>query len=335
MPQPHGEAEPPASELMWNSRSAVVVLLFALVVSADVHAGTLSIGTWNLDGAKGLQDRHVKIQELGNFMRDVDFLILQETVGKPQIKAFLNASGHSTWNYAVSDFTDDTRRNPYHKLEVSIVSPHPMTTVYEADPYSRDDSASGKREDHDIIVPDYIPADQRRKRGSRGWLWVEFAELRIVVVALHLKSSIGRTGRSDEENSFKREAIVAALIDAIVTHEKQTTGWSYVVAGDFNVAPADVVKIGPDLNLRCHEEQCTGYDQTHALLGAGLVRGFAMRNLVLGLGSSYAKGSFAKSPIDNIYVRGPWFDRTETVLSERGETFGSDHHAIRVSVFSD
>ena len=57
-----------------------------------------------------------------------------------------------------------------------------------------------------------------------------------------------------------------------------------------------------------------------------------MRNLVLGLGASYAKGNYAKSPIDNIYVMGPRFDKMTKVVSERGETFGSDHYAFRVMV---
>ena len=285
-------------------------LCFILAVSLGFEASAqkLSIGTWNLNGPAGLQDRKAEIGKLGEFVRDVDFLILQEALGKSQVKTLLEAAGRSQWHYAVSDFTDDAKSKPYHKLEVSVVSPHPITGVNEADPYPNDDSQKAKAHDHDVTVPDYIPSDQRKNRGSRGWLWVEFGGLKIAVVAVHLKSSVGRTGKKDEPNSFKREAIAAALIETIKAHAKKYEGWSYVVAGDFNVAPGDIGKIGTNLSLRCEQEKCNGYDQTHALFGAGLVDGFVMRNLVLGLGASYAKGNFTKSPIDNIYVMGPRFD---------------------------
>ena len=306
--------------------------ILAVCLGFEASAEKLSISTWNLEGPSGLQNRQVDIRRLGEFVRDVDFLILQEALGNSQVEAFLEASGHSQWNYAVSDFADDAKSNPYHKLEVSVVSPHPVTGVNEADPYARDDSAGANNKDHDVKVPDYIPADQRKRRGSRGWLWVEFGSLKIAVAAVHLKSSVGRTGKKDEPNSFKREAIAAALIETIKVHAKKYEDWSYVVAGDFNVAPGDIGKIGTNLSLRCEQEKCNGYDQTHALFGVGLVDGFVMRNLVLGLGASYAKGNFTKSPIDNIYVMGPRFDKTTRVVSERGETFGSDHYVIRVMV---
>lgn len=309
-------------------------LCFILAVSVGFEASAekLSIATWNLQGPAGLQNRDADIRRLAEFVQNVDFLILQEALGKSQVKTFLEAAGHSQWYYAVSDFADDAKRNPYHKLEVSVVSPHYITRVNEADPYAKDDSAEAKNQDHDVKVPDYIPSEQRKKRIYRGWLWVEFERLKIAVTAVHLKSSGGRTGKKDEKNSFKREAIAAALIENIKAHARKHKDWSYVVAGDFNVAPGDTGKIGTNLNLRCNQLRCSGYDQTHALFGAGLVDGFAMRNLVLGLGPSYAKGNYAKSPIDNIYVMGPRFDKTTRVVAERGETFGSDHYAIRVMV---
>ncbi|MCY4382622.1 MAG: endonuclease/exonuclease/phosphatase family protein [Nitrospinae bacterium] len=319
------------------SRLLSIGLGFMLAVSFGFEASAekLSIATWNLEGPAGLQNRDSDIRRLGEFVQNVDFLILQEALGKSQVKNFLEAAGHSQWHHAVSDFADDAISNPYHKLEVSVVSPHAITRVYEADPYAKDDSAEAKSHDHDVKVPDYIPSGQRKMRIYRGWLWVEFGSLKIAVVAVHLKSSGGRTGKKDEQNSFKREAIVAALIETIKAHARKHEDWSYVVAGDFNVAPGDINKIGTNLNLRCLQPRCNGYDQTHALFGAGLVDGFAMRNLVLGLGTSYAKGNYAKSPIDNIYVMGPRFDKTTTVVSERGETFGSDHYAIRVMVLDE
>ena len=306
--------------------------ILAIGIGFQTSAAKISIATWNLEGPAGLQDRDADIRQLGEFIQNVDFLILQEVLGESQVKKFLETAEYSQWNYAVSDFADDNKINPYHKLEVSVVSPHEITHVVEVDPYADDDSAQSKSHDHDVNVPGYIPSEQAKSRIYRGWLWVEFDSLNIAVVAVHLKSSGGKTGKSDERNSFKREAIAAALIEAIKAHARKHENWSYVVAGDFNVAPGDTDKIGTNLKYRCTQSRCTGYDQTHALFSAGLAEGFAMRNLVLGLGRSYVKGNYTNSPIDNIYVKGPRFDKTTKVVSERGEAFGSDHYAIRVMV---
>ncbi len=320
---------------MHKSMSLCFGLIMSATVALETAADQLSIGTWNIEGAGGLENRDTSLAALGRFMSGVDFLVLQETLSVGQVRAFMKKSGLTGWKQAVSDFADDAKTNPYHKLEVAVVSPHPITAVREADPVADDDSPSARAKDVGVSVPAYIPAWQRGNRGSRGWLWVEFGSINTVVAAVHLKSSGGKSGRKDERNSFKREAIAAALIEAIKVHRKKNNGWSYVVAGDFNVAPGDADKIGFDLNHKCTQGRCFGYDQTHALFGGGLVRGFVMRNLVEGLAASYAKGAFVSSPIDNIYAMGPRFDKTTRLLAERGKAFGSDHFAIRVTVWSD
>ena len=298
-------------------------------------ADKLSIGTWNMQGSTGFDSRASDIQEFGEFARNVDFLMLQEALSGTQVDDLLDLAGRSKWYRAVSDFSDDSRGKVYQRLEVAIASPHKITRVIEVDPYAGDDAKGAEGSHRDLEVPAYLPRDQRERMGARGWLWVEFAELNIVAIALHLKSSVGNVGKRDEKNSFKREAIAAALIESIRAHAQDHASWSYVVAGDFNVAPGDSGKVGPDLSLRCQDQRCGGYDQTHALFGSGHVDGFIMRNLVLGLGSSYAAEDFAQSPIDNVYVMGPRFDETIKVISERAKTFGSDHYAIRVTVWSE
>lgn len=315
----------------------LVVLWFGVILFAGgaetACAEKLSIGTWNMQGAVGFEHREADIREFAQFAKELDFLMLQEALSEAQVDHLLTLIGRPKWRRAVSDFSDDSRGRTYQRLEVAVVSPHKITKVSEVDPYRGDDSEEAQDNHQDVNVPAYLPADQRTRTGARGWLWVEFGELKIVAVSLHLKSSVGRVGKADENNSFKREAISAALIEAIRTHAQSHRDWSYLVAGDFNIAPGDVDKVGPDLSLRCQRQQCGGYDQTHALFGSGLVDEFIMRNLVLGLGSSYAAGEFSQSPIDNVYVMGPRFDRTIKVLSERTKTFGSDHYAIRVTVW--
>ena len=186
--------------------------------------------------------------------------------------------------------------------------------------------------DENIDVPTLLPADQRDYTGYRGWLWVELPDLKLVVIAVHLKSSRGDSGRGDERNAMKREAIAASLGVVIRDDAEERPDWSYIVAGDFNVAPGDTDKIGYDLAYRCPVASCRGYDQTHALLSGGLVPGLAMRNLTVGLGATFANGEFVDSPIDNILAMGPRFSNAVRVTAEKGPPFGSDHHAVRVTV---
>ncbi len=299
---------------------------------AHVSAEQLTIGTWNLEGPAGLDGRDAKLRQFADFVAAADAIVIQETLGSGQMTEFLGKAQLNGWSFAVSDFSNDDRTDPYQKLEVAVISPHRISAVSESDPYDRDDSDAAKETDRDVIVPAFIPESQRGGRGSRGWLWVEFEELKLVVAAVHLKSSQGRGGRADEENSHKREAIAAALAQAIVDDQKARPDWSHIVAGDFNVAPGDIGKVGVALSLQCSTDPCTGYDQTHAIFGGGITPGLAMRNLVEGLSASYAKGNYVQSPIDNIYAAGPIFDRTTFLSARRGDTFGSDHYALIVSV---
>ena len=86
--------------------------------------------------------------------------------------------------------------------------------------------------------------------------------------------------------------------------------------------------------MRCRQNDCRYYDQSHSLLCGGLVHGLTMRNLTVGLSESYVDDDdeYFDSPIDNIYAHGPIFDRTTKMLLERGAHFGSDHYAFKVRV---
>lgn len=307
--------------------TAVVILTQGAAV-----AGSLELGTWNLEGPAGLEGRGTGLKEMGMYFDTADAVVIEETLGKNQIESFLAAAKLAGWTYAVSDFAKDSYTDVYRKLEVAVITPHGIGTVKEVDPISRDDTEEMRAADDDIEVPAWLPEFQRAKTGSRGWLWVEIPSIKLVVVAVHLKSSNGNSGRADEENSWKREVIAASLVTAIREDAKARNDWSYAVSGDFNVAPGDAEKVGFDLAVRCPSDPCYGYDQTHALFGGGLVKGIAMRNLTVGLGATYAKGAFVDSPIDNVYAHGPAFDRTSRVIAERGPTFGSDHYAVRVTV---
>ena len=304
----------------------VIFLLFIFPAQAD----PVTIATWNIEGPKGLENKD--LTGFASFVASADAVVIVEVLGVDQMQDALNQAGLGSWNMAISDFAKDSISEPYKKQELAVITPHEIGFIQEVDPWPNDDTQEMKDNDQDFNVPAWMPSDQHGRKGARGWLWVEIPDLKLVVIAVHLKSSRGDRGKNDETNSFKREAVASALAVKIREDSTDRPDWSYVVAGDFNVAPGDSYKVGTDLGKRCERSDCRFYDQTHALFGSGLVHGLTMRNLTEGLSSSYAAGAFVDSQIDNIYAHGPIFDATTKMVLERGDTFGSDHYAVRVTV---
>ena len=307
-----------------------VVLAGALMVCATpVQSASLTAITWN---AAKLEK--TDLAGFGKYLRKVnpDVLVLQEIPDEDGMRKFMREAGIENWSVRVSSFA-------IGDLEVAVLSPYEIGESYKVDPYEKSDAEA-------MRASSFASGDQQCRKPARGWLWAEIPKFKVAVAAVHLKSSVGKMGRCDEENSCKREAVASALAEKIVKDSRNRKVWSYLVAGDFNVAPGDIQKVGVDMSLRCPERgRCLQYDQTHAILSSGLRRGLAMRNLTVGLGSSYAKkgksrcgkekAEYAASPIDNIYATGPFFDGTSKLIAERNATFGSDHHAIRVTVVTE
>ncbi|WP_370978598.1 SH3 domain-containing protein [Agaribacterium sp. ZY112] len=291
---------------------------------------SLTLVTWNLEGPGGLDNK--ALAEFGEFVQGADAIVIEETLGLNQTKNAAERANLGNWSLAVTDFAKDSYTNPYKKQELAILTPHPLSGSIEVDPYASDDSPAMREVDQDFQVPDWVPSQQRSRKGARGWLWVDLPTYQLTVIAVHLKSSQGANGYADKSNSDKREAVAAGVVEAIIDDVEKRPTWSYVVMGDFNVAPGDAAKVGVDFNASCTTNTCVGYDQTHAIFGAGLREGFMMRNLVEGLSASYAAGDFVDSPIDNIYAWGPIFDSVTRLSVERGPHFGSDHYAVKVAL---
>ena len=297
----------------------------AMLTTQTLHADPLTIVTWNTA-------RQQDTSDIRSFVQDADVLVLQEITTTKATQRLAASAGLSAWHIAVSDFVADNHSKESNRLEVAILSRHAMVDIHEFDPIPSDDGADAPV-DTKLKVPEWVPSSQRRTVGSRGYLWADIPDLQLSVAAVHLKSSLRQVGKRDQDNSFKREAVIAAVAQHVLAHSKAKPEWSYIVAGDFNVAPTDAEKVGIDLHYRCPTKgDCTRYDQTHAILSAGLLNGLIMRNLTIGLGRSYDDDSLPPSPIDVIYATGQLFDETSRLIAQRGPLFGSDHFAIRVSV---
>ena len=310
----------------------LLVFVAVFLTTAPASANSLQIVLWNLEGPAGLAGRDNDLKDFGDFAKDADAVVLVEIIGKKQLIAMKDKSDLTGLNHAISDFAKDSESNPYFKLELGILTPHTIGTVREADPNDSNDTPAMQAKDEPVVVPLWIPVTQRRNKGHRGWFWIELPDLKIVVIAVHFKSSQGESGFEDKSNAEQRENIAAALGVVIKEDRKNRDDWSYLVAGDFNVAPGDAAKVGHDFEASCTATRCFGYDQTHALLTGGLVHGMVMRNFTGGLGATYAGGAFADSPIDNVLGLGPIFEKTTRVTVERGQAFGSDHFSVRVTV---
>ncbi len=304
--------------------AAAAFLLLALLAGRAEQP--LEVATWNTRQL----DAGVDFAAFMESVREAEVVVLQELLGEEHLDGALRRAGARGWHRAVSDFTKDSYRTPTRKLEVAILSRYPFSEVIEADPYAADDSEEMRARDIDLVAPALLPADQRRNLGSRGWLWARIPELRLVVAAVHLKSSLGRVGAADEANSFKREGVIASLGVAILEDLREKDGWSYVVAGDFNVAPGDPARSGWRLEVRSSPpEPLRGYDQTHALLER-LIAGLRMRNLTREIPSSFVGQRGGHGAIDCIYALGELVSAADPPRAERGGTFGSDHHMIVV-----
>ncbi|WP_164102229.1 hypothetical protein [Candidatus Laterigemmans baculatus] len=129
---------------------------------------------------------------------------------------------------------------------------------------------------------------------------------------------------------MEREYLAAAMALSVVDDLHKFAEHSMMVIGDLNVGATDASKNGTDLDVDAMGSGASGdrYDETHALLGEGLVHGLQMKNLTIGVGETYDSTDFpGTGPIDNIYVTGADEDKFEDA-EKSSSTFGSDHFAV-------
>lgn len=293
--------------------------LLVLTVSPFAWSESITIVTWNIGRDP------ISAAEYRDFFETIEpeLILLQEIRDKQEVLDLLSHSTHDDWHVALSLF--DTRRG---KEEVAIASRAPLERVIEFDPFT-DESEPDVEE---------VPLAPLLKFGiepvgtQRGFLWAHIPNWRLTVCAVHMKSSVGRTGEDDASNAVKRELVAAGIAQSVVQdiYLFDPEEYAFVVGGDFNVGHADARKNGVDLKEDCYENcrNRDGYDETHALLRGGLIYGLRMVNLSEQMMTSTFP-SYPGTPIDVIYVSGDSLQRFSPAQKPANDvTFGSDHTPV-------
>lgn len=313
-----------------------VILLAALSAVGELPApaAEVRVATWNVHEGftpAGIAERKQQLHEFATAVRP-DVLIIQEVVTAAVATAVRDAMGLDGYYVACSNFNPSDEPD-FTALEVAVLSRWPFTQVIEYDPTPDNDLADGDPDELPISASLKLgipaPADLT---GTRGFLWVRIADVRLTVVGVHLKSSRGIDGEPDRENARRREFVAAAVAESVGQDARLFPDHTAVVAGDMNVGHSDP-KNGRDL---VRDDLTTtpttdGYDETHAiLLELGGVR---MTNLMRHI-SDTTFPTFPSTPIDNMYVAGPAAARFAPATMFP-ETYGSDHRPVASSVELD
>jgi len=210
-------------------------------------------------------------------------------------------------------------------LEVGIISRFPLTDIVEFD-RSPDNQNSIIAEEklERVNKPGIAPVGV-----CRGFLVAKVPVLNAFVIAVHMKSSRGRTGNSDRSNAQKRELVAAACAVHMVDLLEDNPNHSIIFGGDVNVGISDTNKNGTDLT----DDRGDGYDDTHAILLNNLVTDdLELKSLVEGMDGTYVGNDNVPDfpgtgAIDVIYAAGPMSELLGKGV-RASSRFGSDHLAV-------
>jgi len=304
---------------------SLVLCLLSSVATADTV-----VMTWNAGSVLSTADvppRAAAFRSLANAQQP-DVLLLQEVTSVAVVAAIREAMGLAGYHLAVSDFVQGDDAS-HAALEVAILSRFPLTEVREFDPFPDQTDDPAEPEERALVPPALPGLDVAHT--SRGFLVARIGALDLSVAVTHLKSSRGDTGTGDAGNAEKRETTAAALARWVADELQARPGTTVLVGGDFNVGERDTTRNGVDLQVDCFEGATCGaldrFDETHALLGGGLVRGLAMTSLSREIDRTYANWDYGTGPIDVLYVAGDGAGRFAAAV--RGErAYGSDHFPV-------
>ena len=316
----------------WKLWSLALIAL--LGVSPNISAGEdgndINIVTWNAREIFSTADVQERADDFKKLYKELhpEILILQEITSCEELDEIKKVVGVTEYDTVCSDFNPDNY-DRYASFEVGIISKYPITEALEFD-QSVDQGTDTSAEEYRLQPSPQVNVSSVHV--GRGFLNARIDSLKIIINAVHLKSSRGKVGQRDKENAEKREYVIASLASNMVDQLTAFPDYTYVVAGDFNVGHSDTKKNGVTLLQDCysHCNNSDGYDDTHALLATELVSGIEMTNLTLSHHTStYPR--YPGSPIDNIYAQGPLLEKFSEVKIGT-ETYGSDHLPVLVTV---
>lgn len=313
---------------------ALLAFTLSLCGAAFASAEEIRIVLWNGEELFDAAAVAARSADVTRFVTDTqpDVLLIDEVASLGAVEAvrdIVQAVRGGRYEAYCSDFVqNDTLM--HGSFEVGVITRFPAAQVVEFDPtpdnklYGKD----GEPEETPLDSKSLIKLGLDRAGSERGFLWARLPGPKLTVAVSHLKSSSGANGQPDYENAMKREYIAAAMAMSVLEDKQLLPEYSSVVAGDLNVGATDAGKNGKDLDIDAFSASEDRYDETHALLGGGLVRGLEMKNLTAAVGETYDSTRFPNTgPIDNIYVSGPGEDRF-TPATKTAKTFGSDHFSV-------
>lgn len=311
---------------LWRGLRLLILPLVILAAAAPAAGAQepLRVVTWNVRDVLRPEDATARTADFvraGAELRP-DVLLLQAVTSRSCVERIRDLMGLHDFHVVVSDFApgDGSSRRDF---EVAILSRFPVTQAIEYDPIP-DVSEPGVEE---LPLTALVKVGVARAATSRGVLWCRIAEVKLTVACLHLKSSGGSSGAADLGNAAKRELVAAASAAGVLEDALLFPDHAFLVAGDFNVGHSDQARNGHVLGDDDVDPATATdlYDDTHALLGHGLVGGLRMRNLAAAIETSTFP-SLPGSPIDNVYVhRGADSAGAFAAAETAGETYGSDH----------
>jgi exonuclease III len=299
-------------------------LLLSLLPLPGLAEETLTVATWNV----GFLDRGVEDLDLEGFLTEVDFdiLLVNEVKTEADLEALKAAMGRESFFTTISSF-----ENGSGNLEVGIISRYPLANIVEFDQTLDNDlTAVPERLLERVDLPGIEDVGV-----GRGFLVAEVPELELFVIVSHFKSSVGATGPADFRNAQKRELVAAAVATYTLKLLEENPEHTVIFGGDVNVGVTDSVKNGVSLI----DDDTEGYDETHALLGGGLINGLMMRSLAQDVASTFVGDDNipdfpGTGAIDVLYVSGGLAE-SFGVAEAASDRFGSDHLAVFASIGDD
>ena len=299
----------------------ITLLLAAGTAPGQDGNDPIVVATWNV----ALRDLEATDLQLDQFSShcDADVLVVNEVKTPQHMEDLRDGLGRSGDHITISNFVGGEST-----LEVGIISRHPFGSILEHD--TNPEGAPGvPEEDMERVSLDGL----ENRNAQRGYLEAHIPTLDLIVIATHLKSSLGRTGESDADNARKRETVMASIADRVNELLADDPGQTIFVAGDINVGVTDNEKNGTSLSEDNFSGPGDRYDETHALLTSGLVDGLRMRNLAENLSETFLGFGNTTPPfqgsgaIDAIYVAGATASAFAPAQA-LDTTLGSDHFAI-------